>query len=113
MTVNGYDVGRASVGTSKEASPHMTREVMADGSVKVRKTGPADRLILFKLTRMTNTQFETLAAMLAAMEYAAATMTVVDDYGTSYSCRYWGNSFVGQSRLGRFWSVDFVVRLEA
>lgn len=112
MTINGYDVGRASVGTRDETSQKLIVNVMGDGSVRSRTSGALSRIITFKWGRLDNTQWTVLRALVATWKFSGTVVTVVDDYGTSYQCRYWDDSLRGESRLGRFWSAEASFRIE-
>lgn len=113
MTVAGFDVGRASVGTRNEIGIDQTVNVMGDGSVRARDTAPFEETVTWQLPRLTNAQWEGLKAVIRyTAKFSASIVTVVDDYGTSRSCRVWKDSLRGESRLGRFWSAELTVRVE-
>jgi hypothetical protein len=112
MTIAGYDVGRAAVGTRDEVTQKLVVNVMGDGSVRSRTAGALTKIITFKFPRLDNTQWTVLKALAASWKFSGTAITVVDDYGTSYTCRYWDDSLRGESRLGRFWSAEASFRIE-
>ena len=113
MTINGTDIGRASVGTRNEIDQEQSINVMGDGTIRVRNTEPFGELLTWQLPRMTNDQWEAIKAIVRyAANFSGTVLTIVDDYGVSRSCRVWKDSLRGESRLGRFWSADLTVRVE-
>jgi hypothetical protein len=113
MTINGSDIGRASVGTRNEIGQEQSINVMGDGSVRVRNTEPFEETLTWSLPRMTNAQWEGIKAIVRyAANFSGTPLTIVDDYGVSRSCRVWKESLRGESRLGRFWSAELTVRVE-
>ena len=112
LTVNGTDIAPGSPDFERDDRPHQVRNVMADGTARVRDTQPAENFVTFKLPRISNTAMATLRTLITVTaNYAANNITVVDDYGEAWTGKYWDKSFKSKRRLGRFWSASFKVRL--
>lgn len=106
MQLNGITIGLASVERDDEHKPAVIRKVMGDGTVRVRKSGPDLRFISVKWPRLTKTYWDLLWAYLGATGWGAQDLTLTDDYGETFTVRYWGRSLKGQRRLGRFYSAE-------
>lgn len=113
MTIAGLPVGRAQAVYRDTISQRETVNVMGDGTVRNRTSGEPDELLEFALPRLDNSTWTTLKSLLLYYKKINQSFAIVDDYGTSYTVRYWGENIQGEHRLGRFWSTKLVFRVES
>lgn len=82
-----------------------------DGSFRVRDKAPARRLLTYKV-RMTQAEYEALEVYLrVTVGFKKTPFTVVDDWGTSFTARYWDTKLKTSEKLGRYHeaSLPFLV----
>jgi len=112
LYVNGSAIAPGSATFEREDVPNQVRNVMADGTVRVREVMPDENYVTFNLPRVSNTAYGTLRTIITdTKNYASTAFTVVDDHGESFTGRFWDKSLKATRRLGRYWSVSFRLRL--
>jgi hypothetical protein len=112
MTINGVNVGPASITKDEELHIDQVRNVMEDGTVRVRNKGVPYQLVTITIPRMTNDQWTSLkAAMIAVQSTPGSTVSVVDDYSVTHTFYWWDKALKGKRRLGRFWSATIKFRV--
>jgi len=105
MLLDALNMGAASIERDHEFRPDVIRKVMGDGTPRVRKAGPTQQFLTARWDRLTVTDWGDLSDYLETNGWGASNITLVDDYGASFTVRYWDGSLKGRRRLGRFYSA--------
>ena len=113
MTLAGFDLGPASVRQVHTLSRRQSRNVMSDGTPRVRNLSAEEEFIDVTWSRMSQAQWDLLQGIIIGLGYAESTTTMIDGYSVSRTVRYWGKSLAAKRRLGRFWSTTVRFRVES
>lgn len=113
MQINGVEYGRAKIGTDQQWSKKQNRFVAGNGTARVSDRSTEERLITFTLERVSVGLFFTLYYFLTQTAgYARNTFQVIDDWGLSYTVRWWDSRLRFTEKAGRIYSVTITVRVE-
>jgi len=113
MQINGVDYGRAKIGVDQQWSKKQNRFVAGQGKVRVSDRSVNERLITFTLERVSQSQFTTLFVFLVfTANFAKNTFAIIDDWGQSYTVRWWDSRLRFIEKPGRYYTVTITVRVE-
>jgi hypothetical protein len=111
MTFDGFDVGRADVAVTEDATQAQAVNVMGNGTVRARNIDVPFVDYTYTLLRMSNSKKNIFKNLLNSVwKWAATGVPVIDDDGAAFTGYFVSGRQQFRRRAGPFWSATVTVR---
>lgn len=113
MIIGTVNVGRAKAETGDRSGKKQNRFKGGAGHIKVWDATVEDRLLRYSLARLDASTAAALRTYLTVtVDYAATPFTIIDDWGTALTVRWWDEELDLREGMGRLFSGTVTFRVE-